>query len=293
MSKRHYSMHRIVCWRLSRYCNRACDFCLSRSGPKFRHPGHDPVAIMRRLKELNVEKISYSGGEPLLYRDIERLSRLGQELGIRQTLTSNGDALTEKIPKWLDQFEYVNLSFDGDDVLHDQMMGKGHFIALKTVAQRLLAGNIVVGVNYMLTPTSLEAVPKFLQFCSSIGVNNVQFQTYIPRNLARVDGKYSSNVDGQLIDRLIEFTESQADKFPGVFKVHDYNKSGWFIVLDDKAQLTLPINGEQDLVMGKVFDEHLCLPNGTTGIAAEVLESIWGERLATDGIRELAGRAAS
>src|SRR3990172_3267967 len=127
MRRRHTSTNRIVCWRFTRRCNRTCPFCLSNSGPHILNPHRDPVHSIRRLKELGVEKVSYSGGEPLLDSRLTRTLREGHELGLLQILVTNGDILSEKCCNWLSLLEYLKLSFYGGQSLHDKIMGSGHY----------------------------------------------------------------------------------------------------------------------------------------------------------------------
>src|SRR6202011_2428521 len=96
---RHFSTHKIVCWRVTGHCNRACRFCLSLSTPKGHHPTTDGTPIMASAF-LGVQKIFFSGGEPMEFPNFDRLIERGGALGIVQTMPTTGDQLAKKIPPW-------------------------------------------------------------------------------------------------------------------------------------------------------------------------------------------------
>ncbi|MEV0352086.1 radical SAM protein [Nonomuraea sp. NPDC050680] len=287
---RHFSTHRLVCWRLSRHCNRACSFCLSTSGPRVAHPGHDPFVIAERLLELKVEKISYSGGEPFEYPLFARLVDHVRELGILQLVTTNGDRLSIDIPAWIKSFEYVKLSFYGSRSIHDRLMGRGNYDQQLSLADRLIsAHDVTVGANYMLSAESVDDVRVFVEDVARCGFNDVLFQTYIHNRRTRVDRRFALSGPQQAIARLRDSLAGYADRLPGGMKVHDYSQRDWFVVLDEAGRLTLPSStAEPDFIMGRVTDDVLQVEPEVPVSARSALETIWKRRFDTDAIIDLA-----
>ncbi|MDF5755671.1 radical SAM protein [Spongiactinospora sp. TRM90649] len=286
---RHFSTHCMLCWRLSRHCNRACPFCLSTSGPRVEHPEHDPFMIANRLVELGVEKISYSGGEPFEYPLIASLVRHVRVLGMIQLVTTNGDRLLTGIPEWIGVFEYVKLSFYGSRSSHDRLMGSGNYDQQLSLAKRLIADHgVIVGANYMLSAESLVDVGDFLDDVAVHGFNDVLFQTYIYNRRAHVDSRFGLRDTPQALAELRDTLSGRADRLPGGMKVHDYSRRDWFIVLDDSGRLTLPSSTvDQDFVMGRVTDETLQIAPEVRVSARTALETIWKRRHDTEAIIDL------
>src|SRR5688500_12066219 len=92
----------IVVWRVTTQCNLACGFCAyARDLPLPRVEADENVVLrFARLLAIYQERradpvmISWLGGEPLLWKPIERLSALiERELGLRVSATTNGTAL--------------------------------------------------------------------------------------------------------------------------------------------------------------------------------------------------------
>lgn len=286
---RHFSTHRIICWRLSRHCNRACPFCLSSSGPRVAHPRHDPFEMADRLRDLEVGKISYSGGEPFEYPLFPALVEHVRKLGLLQLVTTNGDRLCNGIPDWIDVFEYVKLSFYGARATHDRLMGSGNYDQQLSLARKLAnLHGVTVGANYMLSAESGGEARVFLDDMAAAGFNDVMFQTYIHNRRAHVDRRFALRDTGQSITDLERELAARSDRLPGGVKVHDYSKRDWFMVLDDSGRLTLPSSSaETDFVMGRLTDETVLVGPGMSMPTRAALEAIWRRRYETEAIVDL------
>ncbi|MFI6454087.1 radical SAM protein [Streptosporangium amethystogenes] len=290
---RHFSTHRIICWRLSRHCNRACPFCLSSSGPRIAHPQKNPFETASRLRELRVEKISYSGGEPFAYPLFPALVDFVRELGLLQLVTTNGDSLCGGIPEWINVFEYVKLSFYGARSTHDRLMGNGNYDQQLSLAGKLkTCHGVTVGANYMLSAESLGEIPEFLDDMVTGGFNDVMFQTYIHNRRAHVDHRFALRDTGGVIADLGRELAAHSDRLPGGMKIHDYSKRDWFIVLDESGRLMLPSSStDDDFVMGRVTDETVLVEPGTGMPTRSALETIWRRRYETEAIVDLSQTA--
>lgn len=78
-----------VLWELTSACNLKCEFCLVEI--KRRHLSIvDALAIADDLVAMGVEKVLLSGGEPLLYPQIEQVMRLLADGGVLVKLLTNG-----------------------------------------------------------------------------------------------------------------------------------------------------------------------------------------------------------
>jgi MoaA/NifB/PqqE/SkfB family radical SAM enzyme len=75
-------------------CNAKCGFCDIWEGPAREKPRLLPVEesarIITGLKQIGVRYIDFTGGEPLLARELPELLRTAKSIGIRTGLVSNG-----------------------------------------------------------------------------------------------------------------------------------------------------------------------------------------------------------
>jgi hypothetical protein len=190
------------------------------------------------------------------------------------------------VPSWISLFEYIKLSFYGDESIHDRWMGAGHYRSQIDLA-RVLRSNwgVIVGVNFMVTRSSIAAIPTFLSDCEGAGIDNVTFQSYILNGRKKVDNRLKVLDTEGSIERIRHQVTSFVDCFVGGIKINDYSKKNWFVVVTPEAVLTLPSSdGTPDFVMGSIFDDSLSLPDQTRQPTAEALETIWAARSKTDAI---------
>ena len=109
-------------------CNATCSFCDIWEKPS---PYADIQTVennIRDLKKLGVKVIDYTGGEPLLHRNIDQLLRIAKKYGMITTLTTN--ALL--YPKWALQLkgliDMLHFSLDSPDKEeHDKLRGVACF----------------------------------------------------------------------------------------------------------------------------------------------------------------------
>lgn len=284
MKKRHQSTHKIVCWRFTRKCNRSCKFCLSNSGPKISHPKRNVKLVVKRLYDIGVKKISYSGGEPLLNPDLYEAVNLATKLGISQIITSNGDMLLSKrLNSLIDNFEYIKISFYGDQVEHDRLMGIGHYNELLEKVKIINKRGHSIGANFMLTNQSEHLLDKFLIDAANAGIENVLILTYIPTGEEEIDFKF--NRKSLQLEKLIDKTSAYSHLFSGGIKIHNYTNTGFFIVIDEHDNVTIP--GKQrnsPHVLGNIFDSFLMTSNGHFLPIRTVMEMIWANRFETKAI---------
>ena len=78
-----------VCWNITNRCNRNCKFCFRDKASNELSLDYN-LQVLNNLEKLNVTKISYSGGEALLYEGIEKLFRASKEKGMYNKLNTNG-----------------------------------------------------------------------------------------------------------------------------------------------------------------------------------------------------------
>ena len=83
-------------WEVTWRCNLRCDHCLVEGGPndKDELDTGEGLALVDALAALGVRRLTLTGGEPLMRRDWEALSRRAVERGLELVLSTNGVALS-------------------------------------------------------------------------------------------------------------------------------------------------------------------------------------------------------
>lgn len=166
-------------------CNLRCPFCfgppevlLTFAGTPRRRDLSTVQAkdLILELKKSGTKILIFSGGEPLLRRDIFELICFAKKLGFYTVLHTNGILLCSKFKaqnsklktttqklklrclKYLDQ---INLPLDGYNAkTNDAMRGKGHFRKVMSALRLLKDAKIRVIISTVATAKNKNSVPK-------------------------------------------------------------------------------------------------------------------------------------
>ncbi|MBI4362603.1 MAG: radical SAM protein [Euryarchaeota archaeon] len=156
----------VVVWNLTRGCNLQCVHCYSDSRAQ-KYPGEltpeEARGVVDDLAGFGVPALLFSGGEPLLRRDICALARHARSLGLRCTLSTNGTLITPQVARRLKRsgFTYVGISLDSIGEQNDLFRGKkGAYEAALQGIRNCIAAGQKVGLRMTLTRWNAAALPS-------------------------------------------------------------------------------------------------------------------------------------
>jgi radical SAM protein with 4Fe4S-binding SPASM domain len=118
----------VVVWNTTRQCNLHCIHCYSKSENK-AYPNELSTDEAKRfivdLAEFRVPVLLFSGGEPLMRRDIFELAQLASSLGVRPVMSTNGTLITKEVAEKIKHvgFQYVGISLDGIGQTNNRFRG--------------------------------------------------------------------------------------------------------------------------------------------------------------------------
>lgn len=116
-------------WSITGKCNYRCRHCyMSAPEAKLGELSHETIMdLIRQIDECGITQVSLTGGEPLVRSDFEDIVRELSRRKIRITqIYSNGFLVNEKLLDMLEgygQKPEFNMSYDGDEGMHDWLRG--------------------------------------------------------------------------------------------------------------------------------------------------------------------------
>ena len=82
--------HPVLCnYYVTYRCNAKCSFCDIWEKPSPYVTTENALQNLKDLKRLGVNVIDFTGGEPLLHRDLPELLKMAKDLGFITTVTTN------------------------------------------------------------------------------------------------------------------------------------------------------------------------------------------------------------
>jgi radical SAM protein with 4Fe4S-binding SPASM domain len=133
-------------------------------------------AFIRDLADFGVPVILFSGGEPLLRKDLFSLAGLARELGIRVALSTNGTLITDQIAREIQKigFAEVGISLDGIGAKNDHFRGRnGAFEAALTGIRNCIALGLRVSLRLTITRFNYQEIPAIFQLVEAEGIERV------------------------------------------------------------------------------------------------------------------------
>jgi len=175
-------------------CNNACRFCYAGCGPgadrnaASRRPELDTAGFRRIIRrfaeEAKVPFFSFTGGEPTLRLDLERLIRYARSLGLATNLVTNGTLVDRARARSLSRagLGSAQVSLEGPDAaLHDDLVGRpGAFAETLRGIRELRAAGVPTQTNTTITAANASAAPLMPAFLASVGVERFAMNLFIP-----------------------------------------------------------------------------------------------------------------
>jgi len=154
-----------ACYMLTSQCNMKCAFC-DRKVNMPELPTRKALIVIDEVCRLGVPFFHFSGGEPMLRRDLALLAKRASSHGCRVGMSTNGTLLdSSKASKIASVFDEIGVSLDGPAEIHDKYRGvKGSFDKAVGAIKWLKACGVRVGVNTIVAPWNIEILPEFIEW---------------------------------------------------------------------------------------------------------------------------------
>jgi radical SAM protein with 4Fe4S-binding SPASM domain len=171
----------IVVWNTTRQCNLTCVHCYASAGNERAPEEMDTEAgkqLIRDVAEFQAPVLLFSGGEPLIRKDLFQLAGYAREQGLRVALSTNGTLITPEAAQKLKAlgFAEAGISLDGVGKNNDRFRGKaGAFEAALRGIRNCKAAGVRVSLRLTITQLNYEEIPGIFQLVEDEGVDRVCF----------------------------------------------------------------------------------------------------------------------
>ena len=116
---------------LTNACNLRCKHCFMRSGIPLKDelPASEWKRILEEFHNAGGVSVTFSGGEPLMNRDFDKILKFAHSIDLNTTVLTNGLLWTEeRIQELSPTITEIQVSIDGvDESSNAKVRGKGHF----------------------------------------------------------------------------------------------------------------------------------------------------------------------
>jgi radical SAM protein with 4Fe4S-binding SPASM domain len=134
--------------------------------------------FIRELADFGVPVILFSGGEPLLRKDLFLLAKFAGECGIRIALSTNGTLITSEVAREIRRlgFAEVGISLDGIGANNDHFRGKnGAYESALSGIRNCIALGLRVSLRLTITRYNYQDIPAIFQLVETESIDRVCF----------------------------------------------------------------------------------------------------------------------
>ncbi len=183
----------LISWNVTRECNLFCRHCYRESGPGRREPDElttgEGRQLLDQIKAAGFRLVIFSGGEPLLRKDLLELTAHAARIGLRPVLGTNGMLLGEELARSLRESGVggVAVSLDSDTpAYHDQFRNcPGAWEGAARGIRNALAAGLRVQVNMTLSEANLDRFPATVDRVAEWGVQALHPFFLVPTGRGR------------------------------------------------------------------------------------------------------------
>lgn len=210
----------VVVWNATRRCNLKCVHCYSRS-EDIDYGGElsfeEGQALIDDLAQFGSPVILFSGGEPLVRRDLLDLIRYAVSRGMRAVISTNGTLITRGMAEGLKEIglSYVGISLDGLEETHDSFRGvPGTFGRVMAAIDNCHELGLKVGLRFTINKRNYRDIPGIFDLVEERNIPRICFYhlVYAGRGSDLVKEDLDSEQTREVVDLILDRTKGLHDK---------------------------------------------------------------------------------
>jgi 12,18-didecarboxysiroheme deacetylase len=212
--------HPVVVWNVTRRCNLKCAHCYAHA----KNTSFDNELTTDQGKQLiddlagfGSPVLLFSGGEPLVRKDLPELAAYAVGKGMRAVISTNGTLITPETARNLKKIglSYIGISLDGMEAVNDRFRGvNGAFQSALEGIKNSQAAGIKVGLRFTINKFNVKEIPKIFQLLEEMDIPRVCFYhlVYAGRGSDLVKEDLSHDGSRAALDLIIDETKRLFDK---------------------------------------------------------------------------------
>ena len=177
----------VVVWNITKSCNLSCFHCYAeaknKTGPEELNT-EQAKEFINDLANFNVPVLIFSGGEPLMRKDLEELIAYARNKGLLVTISTNGTLLEYDRVKKLKELgvNYIGVSLDGMEKTNDSFRGrKGAFKEALTGIRNCIELGQKVGLRFTINKHNYSEIPQIFTLMEREDIARICFYHLVPQ----------------------------------------------------------------------------------------------------------------
>ena len=204
----------VVVWNVTRRCNLKCVHCYAHAtgeAAKDELSTGEGKILLDDLAQFGCPVVLFSGGEPLVRKDLLELADYAVKLGMRAVISTNGTLITRSMAQALKDvgLSYVGISLDGMREVNDRFRGvKGSFDRAMAGIEHCQQAGIKVGLRFTINRMNAAEIPAIFDLLEERNIPRVCFYhlVYAGRGSELMEEDLSREETREVVDLIIDRT---------------------------------------------------------------------------------------
>ncbi len=206
----------VVVWNMTRRCNLRCVHCYAKARDEA-----DPNEMSTEQAKTMIEDLAqfgspvllFSGGEPLVRKDLPELAHHAVHNGMRAVISTNGTLISQDKARELKSIglSYVGISLDGGREIHDRFRGvPGAFDKAMQGLENCQAEGLKVGLRFTINRQNLFEVDTVFDLLEERDVPRVCFYhlVYSGRGSELINEDLDHDQTREVVDLIMNRTRT-------------------------------------------------------------------------------------
>lgn len=223
----------VVVWNTTRRCNLKCVHCYAQAKDTSFDNELSTLEGKKLIDDLagfGVPVLLFSGGEPLVRKDLPELAAYAVEKGMRAVISTNGTLISPEKARILKDIglSYVGISLDGMEAINDRFRGvKGAYQAALDGIRNCKAAGIKVGLRFTINKINVGEIPSIFNLLEDMDIPRACFYhlVYAGRGSKLVEEDLTHEESRKAVDLIMDLTK----------KLHEKGKPKEILTVDNHA----------------------------------------------------------
>jgi len=195
----------LIVWDVTYACNLKCKHCYANAGKRLADEltTKEALRVVDIFGEAGVVAIAFSGGEPLMRRDLYKLIDRAKEYEMQISIATNGTLLTrEEVSKLKEhKVDFIQISLDGTKRTHEEFRGlSGIYERTVRGIKNAVEAGITTCIAMTATRLNYHEVSDVMDLAEKLGVHYFMLYNFIP--VGR--GDFSLDLTAEEREELLE-----------------------------------------------------------------------------------------
>ena len=238
-----------VCWNITSRCNENCKFCY-RMICDTENTYEQNRKVLNILKNIKIDRITWTGGECLLYPHLFKLMKEAHNNNIKNNIITNGKALTPSIIDEIEEFtDYITLSLDAlDEDINDCLgRGKEHGKHIIELLDYLKNSNIKVKLNTIVTKKNFYHIKELIDIVKYYKIQRWKLFKFISLRGKSIENKQEFDIEDEKFEELIDEIKKESIDCP-IIECKERDIENNYLLIDTIGNFIITTAGKDKII---------------------------------------------